>query len=167
MKALRLILFKQCHKHCEGCCNGDWDLDNLPVVESFSGYDEILLTGGEPMLDHNLVMRVIKQIRQENENAKVFMYTAMPQHPNIFDVLKELDGITITIHEQSDVKDYYHFNSLVPLSFRDKSLRVNIFKGIKVSTVLVRDMNVKRDIEWIKNCPLPVNEVLMRLKWKK
>lgn len=168
MKALRLILFKICPKSCEGCCNKDWDLDNLPVVQSFSGYDEVLLTGGEPMLDPDLVRKVIHQIRQENVTCKIYMYTALPQHPNTIGVLRELDGITITIREQRNVKDFYSFMYRVSdVLLVEKSIRVNIFKGIVVSDSMLSRVNVKSDLEWIKNCPLPVNEVLMRLKWKR
>ena len=40
-KKLRLLLFTNCNRGCEGCCNLDWDLASLPIVDDFSQYDEI------------------------------------------------------------------------------------------------------------------------------
>jgi molybdenum cofactor biosynthesis enzyme MoaA len=50
VKKLRLLVTERCARSCSGCCNHDWDLAALPTCESYAGYDEVLLTGGEPML---------------------------------------------------------------------------------------------------------------------
>ena len=135
MKKLRLVLFEACNRKCPGCCNKDWDLKNLPVCNSFEGYDEILLTGGEPMLSPGLIAATICNIRWQS-NAKVFVYTAKTDSPiDLLGILMLADGITITIHDQNDVKGFESFAHLLSLTkgfattgFR--SLRVNIFKGI-------------------------------------
>jgi len=48
MKKLRFLLWEDCNKQCSGCCNKQFDLDNLLKVSSteFQSYDEIELTGG-------------------------------------------------------------------------------------------------------------------------
>ena len=48
-------------------------------------------------------------------------------------------------------------------SFKSKSLRLNIFKGIDYSSIDTSLWDIKDNIEWIKNCPLPKNEVFQKL----
>jgi len=166
MNKLRLLITKECNRNCPGCCNKDWDLDNLPICTSFEGYDEIMLTGGEPMLKVDLVLKVIEQIRKENPLAKIYMYTAFVFTSTIFDTLRLLDGITVTLHTRWDVKKFKWFTQ--PLYFlylfSEKSLRLNIFDGIKIPKDLNLNLwKVRKNIKWIKNCPLPKDEVFMRL----
>lgn len=166
MKKLRLLLFKDCNKHCEGCCNQYWDLDNLPVCKSFKEYDEILLTGGEPMLKPELVINTIKKIRKENSTTKIYMYTAQVyKDVRIFNILHLLDGITITLHEQSDAYKFLWFNSILNNCFnlKNKSLRLNIFKNVDFPTFNLKNWKIKDNMIWDKNCPLPEYEVLMKL----
>ena len=75
MKKLRLLLFKQCNRNCEGCCNKDWNLESPPIEIDFSSYDEVCLTGGEPMLNWSLIFKITTHIRSQG-NAKVYVYTA-------------------------------------------------------------------------------------------
>ncbi|MBU1087771.1 MAG: hypothetical protein KKD05_09695, partial [Candidatus Omnitrophica bacterium] len=58
MKKLRLLLFTECNRNCNGCCNNDWDLKSLLNEHLFKEYSEILLTGGEPMLHPELILEV-------------------------------------------------------------------------------------------------------------
>ena len=113
MKTLRLLLFRECDRACKGCCNKDWDLDNLEVCQSFKGYKEIILTGGEPMLNPALVKATVNKIRSENFMAKVYMYTAKVNTLSIVDILDYLDGLTVTLHEQKDVEDFEIFDQIV------------------------------------------------------
>ena len=163
-KKLRLLLFKACNRRCPGCCNQYWDLDNLEVCTSFKGYDEILLTGGEPMLKPDLVEIVIKMIRLENPKAKIYMYTAKIDTVHIHYILKLIDGLTLTLHNQKDVKPFmdlylHHY----PVRKR-LSLRLNVFKEVKLPPYLeLKDWNVKDNMVWEIGCPLPDGEVLMKL----
>ena len=81
------------------------------------------------------------------------------------DQLKEhgnVDGVTLTLHTQGDVAGFYRLNEkLLTARLEPKSLRLNVFKGIKVDVPIY--WQVKWDIVWLKNCPLPSNEVFMRL----
>jgi hypothetical protein len=161
---LRLLLFPECNRACEGCCNKDWDLTKLPVVESYEGYKEIMLTGGEPMLKPALVMHIANAIRIENPSARIILYTAMS--PSIlFVVLRLIDGVTITLHEQKDVPPFINLVSFLKKygNYEGKSLRLNIFKGVDITNVDTSLFKVKSGIEWIKDCPLPEDEVFMRL----
>ena len=164
MKKLRLLITKACPKQCEGCCNKDWKLDELPICTDYSGYDEILITGGEPMIRNARVKFIIKSIREQNKSVRIYLYSVLPNF-HLWRLLhyKLLDGITITLHDQEDVKYFLLFDRNFSLEGTDASLRVNIFKGIKIDTdSLMSNWIVKDDIEWIKDCPLPTDEVFMR-----
>ena len=60
MKKLRLLLFTDCNRNCEGCCNNDFDLNALKVETDFRQYDKIFLTGGEPMIAPAIVINTIE-----------------------------------------------------------------------------------------------------------
>ena len=164
MKKLRLVLFENCNRSCPGCCNKDWDLKHLSVVESYSEYDVVMLTGGEPMLNPELIIETAWKIREVSD-AKIYVYTAKVDNVMaMLAVLNFVDGITVTLHEQSDVKPFLQFDYDLNCMCIDKSLRLNIFKGINIKEEdLYADWIIKDNITWIKNCPLPKDEILMRL----
>lgn len=57
MKA-RVIVTLECNRHCENCCNtGDAFLGYkvLTDINELLAYEEIIITGGEPMLISNAV----------------------------------------------------------------------------------------------------------------
>jgi len=165
MKKLRLLLFEKCDRSCTGCCNNDWDLQSLPVEKDFSQYDIIMLTGGEPMLEPQIVINTIRTIKKTS-NAVIYMYTAKCTHLiDLYNVLSYLDGLTLTLHHQDDVAPFEIFNSklskfcLSPLF----SFRLNVFKGIDISHIDISAWKVKDNIKWIKNLHLPTNETFKRL----
>lgn len=169
MKNLRLLLFSACNRTCEGCCNKDFDLPALPVCDlathNFSIYNTIMLTGGEPMLNPMLVIHIARMIQERGVTADIIMYTAKPKRAlDLVAMLYTLDGITLTLHEPYDAKAFDELNTLMlTMGFRDKLLRLNVFKGVDISGIDTSLWRVKDNIEWIKNCPLPDNEVFMRL----
>lgn len=165
MKKLRLLLFEKCNRKCVGCCNEDWNLKNLEQERQFSDYDEIFLTGGEPMLNPRMVIDIAILIRKVSK-AKIYLYTAkVDKRFEILAVLNFIDGITLTLHEQNDVEDFEWLNFWLEDAKLDKSFRLNIFKGVVLPyiTYTTNIWKVKKDIEWIKNCPLPKDEIFKRL----
>jgi len=164
MRKLRLLLFEECNRNCIDCCNKDWDLKSLPIEDNYRGYNEILLTGGEPMLDPLLIIKTIKRIQYDvSKFTKIYLYTAKPYPPfELLGILNFVDGITITLHEQWDVEEFRFFNNLILNSNINKSFRLNIFRNIDISSLDLSKWKVKKDIEWIKNRPLPEGEILKR-----
>lgn len=169
MKKLRLLITDKCDRNCTGCCNNDYDLDKLPVCESFVGYDEIMLTGGEPMLDMANIVNVSDIIREQNGNALIILYTAKPRSiDRIIDLIRYnvIDSFTLTLHENKDSIDFYssvnhkYFKVLEELKHRP---RLNIFKDVYFPVSYNLLFDIKYNITWIKNCPLPEDEVFMRL----
>jgi len=168
MSKLRLLLWEDCNRTCEGCCNKDWDLRTLPVCSDFSGYDLIMLTGGEPMLKPEMVLQTIEAIRRQTA-APVYVYTAdVDNLDSAFAILAAADGITLTLHEQSDVDNFQTFDHcMVMKQITGKSLRLNVFKGVDLADVCTSGWQVKDNIEWIEDCPLPSDETFMRLNRQK
>lgn len=177
MNILRLLLFEECNSNCEWCCNRGWtdrdgtihkNVSHIPVCEDFTGYDQIVLTGGEPMLRPLLVVRIIEHIRKVAPSTLVYVYTAMVSNFSAaLQVLLCSDGMTITLHSQKDVVPFMTFaksiGQIAELSVH-RSLRLNVFSGINLPDDISAYWHIKRDMSWIKNCRLPENEVLMRLK---
>jgi len=178
LKKLRLLITEKCNRNCEGCCNKDWDLNKLETISThgemvkFINYDEIILTGGEPMLFPDRVQEIAHTVRMLNHNIKVFMYTAKPNKKVIELLLSNfLDGITVTLHEQADVEAFKEFASSLKLYLimnrtNVKTLRLNIFAGIDISGLNLINWKVKYNIKWLKNCPLPKDEIFMKLAIK-
>lgn len=164
---LRLLIAEKCNRTCEGCCNNDFDLKNLPTTNNYKGYDKIIITGGEPRLYPELVKQVIFEVREQNPTAKIIMYTAKSKRASdLMDILELLDGITLTLHEQYDVFPFVNLYNLInhrQLGY--KILRLNVFSNVDISPHLwkIKNWKIKSNIEWMKNCPVPTNEVLMRL----
>jgi hypothetical protein len=167
MKKLRLLVTNECYRDCEGCCNKQWDLSSLSVCEDFEGYDEVLLTGGEPLLkDYWFFKVLVFRIRKDSE-CKVYLYTAEVQKAEriIALLIDVLDGITLTLHHQRDVKSFLSLNKrLILIDGFNRSLRLNVFKGVEIpSDTDLSLWQVKKDMVWVENCPLPEDEIFMRL----
>ena len=161
---LRLILWPECNRNCEGCCNKDWDVSNLQEISDYRDFDFIMLTGGEPMLNPGKVKQAIQEIRIQNFRAPIILYTASPCF-SLVRLLEILNGITVSLHDQKSVADFKKFLGMLrPEDTRNKSLRLNVFTGIDISELDLFEWVVKTDIEWIENCPLPPGETLRR--WK-
>ena len=169
MKKLRLIIFEDCNRACPGCCNNDWDIKSLPICEfkDLVNYDEVMITGGEPMLNLDLVKKVTFKTRPD---TKVILYTAKVDEPDdLIEFMDHLSGITLTLHDQDDVEPFLEFSKKLFSSYVNVSqisLRLNVFSGIEFpiySYAILNRWAIKSNMEWIKDCPLPNEEVLMRL----
>jgi organic radical activating enzyme len=169
MKKLRLLLTEDCDRNCEGCCNQDWDLTSLPVADTteFALYSEILLTGGEPMLYPNTVIGVSDLIHFVAPKTEVYVYTAkVDDIAASLLVLQAADGLTVTLHDDTDIQPFKAFDSsLYSVNLNAKSLRLNVFKGVTLDISQFDFMlwEIKDNMEWIKKCPLPKNEIFKRL----
>ncbi len=174
---LRLLLWPDCGKSCPGCCNKDWDLTALPIATNLIPFSEIILTGGEPMLYPDLLQRVIGEIQATTHSPKIFLYTANTKNYNkLIDILTVINGVTITLHDPEDVTDFIRLieemnkiNEINSHWLDDKSLRLHVFEDVDASAIeninLSDIWNIKGNIRWIENCPLPADEVFMRY-WK-
>lgn len=163
-KVLRLLLFSECDRSCRGCCNKDWNLTALPECQDYTGFDTVILTGGEPLLQPELIKSVASDIRKST-SAPIYVYTAMVKDPERFrDVLSVVDGVTLTLHSRKDVEPFVELMKAIPADeLQGKSLRLNAFSTVSLKDVDTSAWKVKSGIRWIKDCPLPTQEVFMRI----
>ena len=164
-KKLRLLLFEDCNRKCNGCCNNDWDLKNLPICGFFRGYDLVMLTGGEPMLYPDVIYDAVNRIQEQTE-APIILYTALlADKTELARILDKIAGVTVTLHTTADITPFLEFDRYY-VGRGDKSLRLNVFEEVGPVSCSAR-WNVKSGITWIKDCPLPSGEALMRFKGTK
>lgn len=62
MKA-RVIVTMKCNRKCKGCCNEHLGEINRVAFEDLFKYDEISITGGEPMLMSERVVEMVHRLR--------------------------------------------------------------------------------------------------------
>lgn len=174
-RKLRLLVTAECPNKCPMCCNNSWDFSKLPKVEHFD-YDEIMITGGEPLLFSTKVWDLIHSIKTlhpilypAESIPKVYIYTSICEAPKILNVLLISDGIVFTPHNKEAINDLVLFNNFLLntkiLEREPRSLRLNLFKDIK--EMLPKDIDLSlwkvKDMEWIKDCPVPQGEDFRRL----
>ena len=171
-KKLRLLVTKYCERDCAGCCNKDIDLDALPVAQSYKGYKEISISGGEPLSDMYSLENVIKKIKRVNKSAKIYVYTSRSEEFDQFRYLMQLkiSGITLTVHNKSDKLNFYKLNTKLAddfRPFREASLRLIVLKGVNIDPDIFGNgiWHLKNNVEWQEKCPLPEGEELMRVDW--
>ncbi len=161
---LRLLLFEKCNRRCKWCANKFWDLKSVPTEDRFDKYEKVLLTGGEPMLDPLLVINTAKEIRIQNPEAQILLYTAKTDDwRSILSVLHYVDGLTVTLHNKADIKPFHSLNSIMMGSnMIGKRLKINMFKEFDLNFNL-NLWTIKRK-RWLKQQHVPKNEVFKQLK---
>lgn len=173
---LRLIVTDKCHNRCPLCCNNRFDLSQLPIVDRWD-YDEIMFTGGEPMLKPHELTFLVRSIRKIHfamgHKCKYYLYTALPFIArDTLNTLMYFSGICVTPHTQRDVDVFVELNQLLmawaatsPFFWDDHSLRLNLFPESKA--MLPEDIDLSlwsvKDMRWIKDCPVPEGEDLRRI----
>jgi MoaA/NifB/PqqE/SkfB family radical SAM enzyme len=172
-KKLRLIVTRECNRNCAGCCNNQdaYVESKIPDFDGvYEGYDEIMVTGGEPLIYPRVTQFIAVRAKVTNPKVKMILYTAeVSKKEEIIDLLQDFDGITVTLHDQKDVDDFRRLNfALMRIKtwIRDnnKTLRLNVFKGVDVYMQNDYLWKIRDNIEWIENCPLPEGETIMEVK---
>ena len=168
-KKLRLLVTQECPNHCPMCCNNSWDFSKLPVVDRWN-YEEIMITGGEPLLYPAYVSRLIRSIREIQKvmgiECKIYLYTSRAL-PIVGGLLYEVDGIVYIPHSKADIREFLRVNTVLlytpPMS--NISLRLNLFNNMR--SLIPEDTDLHRwkvkDIKWIKDCPVPEGEDFRRI----
>jgi hypothetical protein len=95
------------------------------------------------------------------------MYTAkVDDLRGILNAIDILDGVCVTLHEQNDVAPFNRMQQQIlkynTWWFSHKSLRLNVFAGIKHEGPPAAGWDARRKLKWKKDCPLPDSEVFMR-----
>ena len=169
MKTARIIITYECPRSCKGCCNKQ---DQFKHIQSFGAlehvreFDQVILTGGEPLLDPKRLIELISLIKHLNPTVEIIVYSALYRDnlAALLTVLYLVDGLTLTIHETKDIIDFVRLDDILGVvNMPKKKLRLNIFKQALICKLVSPRWDIKDNIEWIDNCPLPENETLFKL----
>ncbi len=172
-RKLRLLVTSKCPNKCPLCCNKQFTVNDIPVVDRWD-YDEIMITGGEPFLYPDNLERFCKSIREiagaSGKKPKIYLYTSRCKW-NDFEraVRYYADGIVVAPHSSDDIKYFRETNNNLLKRLRygydlfDCSLRLKVFPEVRDS--LPENLKCwKVDYaEWIENCPLPEGEDFRRI----
>lgn len=166
-KTARVIVTYRCDRNCPGCCNMQpQDIKEISSPKELKEYEEIVITGVEPFLDPGTLKQFIKDLRRQNRNAKIFLYTDCLNADEHDNVIRLLDGMTVTIHAEctdDDIRDLKYMSENLygePLDLRlfvDKRVYERYdLRNIKLST-----WDVVRKQEWKEKCNPADNEDLL------
>lgn len=127
-KKLRLLVTAKCHNKCPMCCNNQFDFEKVPVVDRLD-YDEISITGGEPLLPdcNGKTMWLAHGIRNVFRTLgipapRLFLYTAWVDYRTLRNRSYDFDGICLTLHSKLDVVKFVEMNDVM---IRHKKYRWN------------------------------------------
>lgn len=176
---LRLLVTTRCHNSCPLCCNNQFKINDIPIVDRWD-YDEVCITGGEPLSNSKMAAKTIKLIESiktiwtaQGKSGKIYIYTASHRVDLLRRAAQAADGLVYTIHnkQESHVLCAFicHNGSLI--NDPSKSFRLNYFKGepfYPVSDALImrklRSSWKIKELEWIPNCPVPEGEDFRRIR---
>jgi pyruvate formate-lyase activating enzyme-like uncharacterized protein len=100
---------------CPMCCNKQFSVKDIPVVDRWD-YDEIMITGGEPMRYPDRLKRLCRGIREVTEQMglrpKIYLYTSLCYWGVIDSMIQYyVDGIVVAPHSSDDVKYFRQTNN--------------------------------------------------------
>jgi len=136
----------------------------LKSLDDLKGYKEIMITGGEPMLRVDFLTSTLTQLRSNNPNVILYVYTAL-YNPRIDDVMKLSDGVHYTIHENATIHDLCGFEAFQVYAVKNpgKSYRVGIHPDIEAFIPIIPKVWSEVRIKKFKDqseCIIPVTEQL-------
>ncbi len=129
LRKARVILNWSCGRTCPLCCNayktimaGRTIVSNLDI---FADYDEVMLTGGDPLLmkkDDLLV--IIRRLRELNVK-KIYIYTTW-WNGNADIVVPLIDGVHFSLHPDAGQREIelLHRVEEASMKYSDKSFRL-------------------------------------------
>lgn len=175
IKTARVLITTRCNRDCSYCVNKQPGiLDGLVQVpfwfekNYFEDFEAICISGGEPMLYPEMVSTLADRLKQHAVYSRpVYLYTA--QYTNKTEgVLKHVDGVNFTLHENPsprDIMDFHRFQELIAKEENiSKSFRLLIDPKIDQPLSIIPSLWKRVEIvPWLKECPLPENETLF--KW--
>lgn len=113
-KVAKVIVTYDCNRNYENYCNEY--IGNVPEVhfEDLLKYEEIIITGGEPMIIGARVVELIHRLKVSGYKGMIWLYTSDLRTGRWPDkaVLREVSGITYTLHYEYTQKDISNLKRL-------------------------------------------------------
>ena len=175
-KTARVLVTYDCFQNCPGCVNKSVTPSGIFDPSMSGQYDEIILTGGEPMFFPSRIRRFVQEIKSYNFSAKVILYSSYFD-PKFTDELKDtltmVNGYTFTVHNNEfSVKRFLQLDCLVAdwlALFQPGTLRLNIDSRLKdyfdkYYTDNFCQWHQRKYFDFDPDCKLPEHEIFLSLK---
>lgn len=165
-RTARCICTYKCNRKCPGCVNSIHPRNSIAIIgdAQWECYDEIILTGGEPLLFMTQLIDLIDRIKHN----RVILYTNAPSYAQLFALSQMIAGVTITLHNNSDAErfndNFYKFfggnHGADGLLFF-----VRIYEAVSIRVTRYPNVQYKM-CKWVEpeQCKLGPNETLYRLQ---
>lgn len=166
-KTARVIVTYRCDRNCPGCCNSKpHDVRLIVSHKGLMEYDEIVITGGEPLLEPVALMQFIKKLKRQNRFAKIFLYTARTDADKHKKIIGLLDGMTVTLHAEctdDDIRNLKYMSDNLDGEPLDLRLFVDkrVYKKYDLRNINFEAWDIVRKLKWKEECSPADNEDLL------
>lgn len=177
MKKARVLVTLNCNRNCEKCCNKEKVFNQhkiLTDLKNLKDYDEIMITGGEPMLYPAQTLKIIQQLRKITRiHTRIYLYSAYynkaKHKPFIPDLIHNINGLHYTLHDNATDADIIALKNLTEMlayrihsDFESARLAIDkrLYDKYDFSNINLSAWDVIRKLQWLDNCPLPEGEEL-------
>ena len=170
-KKARVLITRECNRKCPNCCS-EYNtvmkgMKEISSIDALKDYDQIMITGGEPMLLPEMVRIYSTGLKRNNPDCTIYLYTALYKS-NLYDIMDIIDGIHYTLHIHSTPTDIANFNSFQEMArlYPDKSIRAYIDPAVQLPVTIYPWIYKRLEVKpWILEgaCPLPEGEDLFLL----
>ncbi len=169
-KTARVIVTYKCNRSCPGCCNTHGNtVKKIEDIRELLGYEEIILTGGEPMLLVGKLMEFVSGLKARGYNGKIYLYTAYWKDNRFnHEIIKMVNGITFTIHAEVNDSDIIALrtlsrqNRLADPKFSSRLIiDSRVYDRYDLSNIDLTNWDVIRKLQWKDYCPPAPNEDLV------
>ena len=168
----RLIMFLDCPRACQGCANTypaiREAMQPISSLDALEPYEEILLTGGEPMYRPATTLDFLARIRRRFPDKRVYLYVSMIHQRALEAALPHLHGLQFTLHVDAgpkEVEDLYFLQLMLVLHGREgASYRLKIADAATVAVSPAADLWTRIDRKpWRTkgDCVVPAHEDLL------
>lgn len=114
----RVVITDDCNLSCDFCCMKDKEIYDSFVTASpgyvaTQQYDEVCITGGEPLLVLPKVIQFAALVRYFNPDVKIYLYTngrLLTKNVAKFLSLAGIDSISISLHDFSTCYNLFDFS---------------------------------------------------------
>ena len=166
-KTARVIVTLACNRKCPGCCNETiGKVASIGDISVLSDYEEVVITGGEPMLNPDSLLRFIKALKKQNKQQRVYLYTACLSIDDYGKILDRLDGTTVTLHAEAtddDIRNLKYMSYNLYGENLDMRLFIDrrVYEKYDLSNICLKTWDVVRKLEWKEKCDPADNEDLL------
>lgn len=164
----RVIITMDCPRNCKYCCNKYNSIirqaKRIESVTFLSDYDQVYVTGGEPMYQPGRLIGILQQLAKQQ--SEVFLYTALFK-PEMATILPLVKGVHFSLHapvSNDDIAGFNEFQRMISKWFGSYRLYIDpeIDESIAVKPSVWSRVEIK---PWLleHETQLPVGEDLFIL----